>query len=768
MAETTFRPGFENPRAAVLERQSFYEAALDNYTKAPAQDPDDFTTMTNVEPIVEGRLQRRRGYALLSSVAIAARRIFESHFASGANRFVMAAADGSGQSTVHNRITSINENGDVGHASNYILTPAASALQPSCVTSRQYVYICDGISGDLKKWDGQDNPATAGSVTDWGLSASGAQFTQTPTAGGTIVLEVGRRYMVAFLYTTTGEAVLYNITSGGTAEEIQTDSVDTGPQAALTSVALASLPLYTTTSTGLVAANIHRVILATRDGGPLDTLYEIGRVADNTTTTFTDSYTEETLLASPVWAELSLDGREIGIYDNTRPSTTIPALSLITTHQGRIYGLSEQFLFWTKNLSEQTTSTNTVTGRFESSWPASYQMPVAIQSEFGRGLLSDGIRLYIGTDRGIRSLEGDYPNFAPLRTVFHEVGLIRQDTWKIISHAGQQVAAVWLTPDRRVIASDFNTYEDIGWAIQDTLNDLDVAAARKCATATFWSDGPYELYVLAIPAPGTSTQIATGTAQAGAATTITLAATSSALDDFYNAATIAITSGTGSGQSKTITDYVGSTKVATVSTWTTNPDSSSVYTISTLEADKLCVYNIKTKHWVVWAPTDVVFSQAFMQDIVNNRPLPIFSTVQTTTGKTYRWVTGTEIETSTNLRDRVSDTPASFVVTMRTSWLDGGMPQVAKFLNELEVYTGDTALTVTIEGANTEAGFTSPTTVLAATAVSALPQTDQYKVGLAALFTKYRFYRFTFSSPAGTSRELLSYLAIESIPFHRF
>jgi len=73
--------------------------------------------------------------------------------------------------------------------------------------------------------------------------------------------------------------------------------------------------------------------------------------------------------------------------------------------------------------------------------------------------------------------------------------------------------------------------------------------------------------------------VTTGTATAGAATTITLAAGSSDTDDYYNNMWIRITAGTGVGQSRKITDYVGSTKVATVATWTTNPSTDSVYEI---------------------------------------------------------------------------------------------------------------------------------------------------------------------------------------------
>jgi hypothetical protein len=73
---------------------------------------------------------------------------------------------------------------------------------------------------------------------------------------------------------------------------------------------------------------------------------------------------------------------------------------------------------------------------------------------------------------------------------------------------------------------------------------------------------------------------ASGTAQAGASTTITLPTTFNPTDDAYNGLDVMITAGTGTGQRKTISDYVGSTKVATVSSaWTTIPDATSQFTI---------------------------------------------------------------------------------------------------------------------------------------------------------------------------------------------
>ena len=72
-----------------------------------------------------------------------------------------------------------------------------------------------------------------------------------------------------------------------------------------------------------------------------------------------------------------------------------------------------------------------------------------------------------------------------------------------------------------------------------------------------------------------------GTAQAGAASTITLASAASTTDDFYNGQKITLTGGTGSGQDAWITDYVGSTRVATVdSAWSVTPDATTTYTVA--------------------------------------------------------------------------------------------------------------------------------------------------------------------------------------------
>lgn len=78
--------------------------------------------------------------------------------------------------------------------------------------------------------------------------------------------------------------------------------------------------------------------------------------------------------------------------------------------------------------------------------------------------------------------------------------------------------------------------------------------------------------------------VADAEATAGAAGTITLAVGSSGTDDYYNGCIIHLNADTGSGQVRTITDYVGSTRVASVTpNWGTNPDNTTDYIIYATE-----------------------------------------------------------------------------------------------------------------------------------------------------------------------------------------
>lgn len=96
-------------------------------------------------------------------------------------------------------------------------------------------------------------------------------------------------------------------------------------------------------------------------------------------------------------------------------------------------------------------------------------------------------------------------------------------------------------------------------------------------------------------------QIRSQTAQAGSGTTITLDTGAVATNSFYNNDLLLILSGTGAGQARFITAYVGATKIATVATWAINPDNTSVYVIEPFDAvagaTAPTVAQIKTGIW---------------------------------------------------------------------------------------------------------------------------------------------------------------------------
>ena len=74
--------------------------------------------------------------------------------------------------------------------------------------------------------------------------------------------------------------------------------------------------------------------------------------------------------------------------------------------------------------------------------------------------------------------------------------------------------------------------------------------------------------------------IHSGTAQAGDSVHITLAATASATDGLYNRNLLVLIDGTGANQTRTVIDYDGATKIATIDReWRVNPDATTEYQI---------------------------------------------------------------------------------------------------------------------------------------------------------------------------------------------
>jgi len=118
-------------------------------------------------------------------------------------------------------------------------------------------------------------------------------------------------------------------------------------------------------------------------------------------------------------------------------------------------------------------------------------------------------------------------------------------------------------------------------AATDLANGTDGLGALKAETAAILADTD-ALPTLAQIIAGLADEVRYATAQGGAATTITLDAAANAGNDYYNGTLVMIVGGTGATtppQVRAITDYVGSTKLATVATWGTNPDATSKFLI---------------------------------------------------------------------------------------------------------------------------------------------------------------------------------------------
>lgn len=87
------------------------------------------------------------------------------------------------------------------------------------------------------------------------------------------------------------------------------------------------------------------------------------------------------------------------------------------------------------------------------------------------------------------------------------------------------------------------------------------------------------------PAPDPVISSNSGVVVDAAPTTLTLQASASAINADYVGGTLTITAGLGIGQSRVVSAYDGTTKVATVPVWTITPDVSSTYEMMPVNAN---------------------------------------------------------------------------------------------------------------------------------------------------------------------------------------
>ncbi len=171
------------------------------------------------------------------------------------------------------------------------------------------------------------------------------------------------------------------------------------------------------------------------------------------------------------------------------------------------------------------------------------------------------------------------------------VGSVTGAVGSVTGAVGSVTAGVTLAASQHVIV-------DSGTVT--TLTNLP-AAPSNWLTAAAIADGAIDRATFAADTGLQS--VRSGTAAAGGSTTLTLDGGASALNGFYTNCLLALTGGTGAGQARFVTGYVGSTKVATVGAWTTTPDNTTTFSIAGFDSIPGAV-----------APTAVQVAAAVWQD----------------------------------------------------------------------------------------------------------------------------------------------------------
>ena len=212
-----------------------------------------------------------------------------------------------------------------------------------------------------------------------------------------------------------------------------------------------------------------------------------------------------------------------------------------------------QSIYGNSSMPQATTFERTVsqkkTGTQEQPWAANDTIEIKLLSGILTGVL-DADTVYTNVTKSVTS------TVIPVVSV---TGLAVSDTVKIYYQATNTVSA-----DLTISAVDStNLTITVGSSV--TVSPSDLIIENTSSTS--------------VPVVKAFVDIS-GTATAGSSNTITLDVNASAIDSSYNGLNINITEGTGIGQSRTITSYVGSTKVLTVPAWTIAPDDTSVYQIS--------------------------------------------------------------------------------------------------------------------------------------------------------------------------------------------
>jgi len=177
----------------------------------------------------------------------------------------------------------------------------------------------------------------------------------------------------------------------------------------------------------------------------------------------------------------------------------------------------------------------------------------------------------------VAEIQSGLATAAALTTVDNEIAVIDANVDAILVDTGTTLPATLATAQ----------------ADLDTITDTDGVILGAAGVDLIWDEtltgGTHNVVNSAgrrIRQLDAAFEVHSGTAQAGTSTTITLDTGASATDDIYNGDRIVITAGTGAQEHGLISDYNGTTKVATLSkAWVVTPDATSEFVISPADCD---------------------------------------------------------------------------------------------------------------------------------------------------------------------------------------
>lgn len=319
--------------------------------------------------------------------------------------------------------------------------------------------------------------------------------TEAILGGGLITLQVGRQYAFAFQNSKTGHTSDVTFATP-LATTPNANDLNNGNPVGVFLVNTITIP------TTLPDPQIDTVvIMATADGQDQEHLYQVQIVplsaftvsggsqsylfVDQLPDSYTDTITTgDTLLSENLWVDLDSSGNTVGLINN---EPAIASVNKPVGHQGRLFVTDGKTVFFSKSLAEVTTSTGLITSKWEEAWPANNRLDIGFDNEVIVGLLSDTTFLYIGTTQNIYRLSGTDGDSFDLQCIFRNVGLQSQDCWTVVYKEDLPAGYLWITPDSKVIFSDFNNYEDIGNPIYPIIQGATVIGIQP------WVHGPYPM-----------------------------------------------------------------------------------------------------------------------------------------------------------------------------------------------------------------------------------------------------------------------------------